>query len=181
MKMVLLHNTIKGVSLKHWTFHEAFAYFIKGVTRELQIAPHFFHEYYKDVRCKAFKKKGFSSNECELRISTDLENSGSNSFIIKEQNVNDEEIINVTTLDKFVENNKLERVDFIKADIEGAKREMLIGATNTLKKFSPKLAICTYHFPDDPEVLRKIILKANSNYKIVQLRHKLLAAVMNKV
>jgi FkbM family methyltransferase len=51
------------------------------------------------------------------------------------------ENILITTLDKFVEDNKLERVDFIKADIEGAERDMLRGATNTLKTFAPKLAI----------------------------------------
>jgi FkbM family methyltransferase len=90
------------------------------------------------------------------------------------------EKITVTTLDKFVEENNLAKVDFIKADIEGAEREMLKGAVNVLKTFAPKLAICTYHLPDDPEVLEKIILKANPDYHIVHLRKKLLAAVIRK-
>jgi hypothetical protein len=72
----------------------------------------------------------------------------------------------------------LERVDFIKADIEGAEREMLKGAAHVLKTFAPKLAICTYHLPDDPEVLEQIIKEANPNYKIVHLRHKLFATVV---
>jgi hypothetical protein len=55
---------------------------------------------------------------------------------------------------------------------------MLRGATQVLKRFAPKLAICTYHFPDDPEVLEKIILEANPKYKVVHLRHKLMAAVV---
>ncbi|KAA6342053.1 hypothetical protein EZS27_010189 [termite gut metagenome] len=88
-----------------------------------------------------------------------------------------EEKIFVTTLDRFVEEDHLTKVDFIKADIEGAEREMLKGASNVLKTFAPKLAICTYHLPDDPEVLEKIILEANPNYKIRHLKKKLFAAI----
>ena len=88
------------------------------------------------------------------------------------------ELVSIITLDKFVEENKLERIDFIKADIEGAERDMLRGATNVLKTFAPKLAICTYHLPDDPEVLEQIIKEANPNYTIIHLRKKLFAAVI---
>lgn len=87
------------------------------------------------------------------------------------------ERIEITSLDEFVAENNIKRIDFIKADIEGHERYMLIGAKNVLKNFGPKLAICTYHLPDDPEVLAKIILDANPNYKIVQKRKKLYAMV----
>jgi hypothetical protein len=89
------------------------------------------------------------------------------------------ERIAITTLDKFVEEKKLTRVDFIKADIEGAERDMLRGAANVLKTHAPKLAICTYHLADDPDVLEKIIKEANPNYTVVHLRHKLFAMVVN--
>lgn len=88
-----------------------------------------------------------------------------------------EERVQVIRLDDFVEERKIARVDFIKADIEGAERRMLLGAKNILKNFSPKLSICTYHLPDDPEVLRGIILEAQPNYTIIQREHKLHAYV----
>lgn len=81
------------------------------------------------------------------------------------------------TLDAFVEQNGIERVDFIKADIEGAERNMLRGATRILREFAPKLSICTYHLPDDPQVLRELILEANPRYQIVEKFQKMYAHV----
>ncbi|MDR1346968.1 MAG: FkbM family methyltransferase [Prevotellaceae bacterium] len=121
-------------------------------------------------------QKGFGSEECELNISVPASTSAS-SFIMFHEN-GQIETVQITTLDKFVEENKLSKVDFIKADIEGAERDMLLGATNVLKTFAPKLAICTYHLPDDPHVLEKIILDANPNYTVRHLRHKLFAMVI---
>ncbi|GHT02290.1 hypothetical protein AGMMS50276_32120 [Synergistales bacterium] len=37
--------------------------------------------------------------------------------------------------------------------------------------------ICTYHLPDDPEVLADIIKEANPAYNIVQKKMKLYASV----
>ena len=86
-------------------------------------------------------------------------------------------IVQAIDLDTFVEINNLPRVDFIKADIEGAERYMLMGAKRILKEFSPKLSICTYHLPDDPKVLRAIILDANPDYEIEERWKKMYAYV----
>ena len=85
--------------------------------------------------------------------------------------------VEITTVDAFVRDQRLARVDFIKADIEGYERHMLRGARETLARFAPKLALCTYHFPDDPEVLETLIKEANPAYEVVQKRKKLYAAV----
>ena len=80
-------------------------------------------------------------------------------------------------LDDFAHENNLSSVDFIKADIEGAERFMLMGARGVLKEFAPKIAICTYHTPDDPKVLRELILQANPTYVIEEKWQRMYAHV----
>jgi FkbM family methyltransferase len=67
--------------------------------------------------------------------------------------------VKMTTLDRYVERMEIERVDFIKMDIEGAELGALKGAVGTLRKFRPRLAISLYHRPDD---LLRIPLWLNS-------------------
>ena len=106
-------------------------------------------------------------------------NTGGNSLMDHEADSNFENAgsVEVTSIDDFVRENNLPRVDFIKADIEGFERHMLEGAQETLRTFAPKLALCTYHLPDDPEVLESLIKKANPKYNVVQKRKKLFASV----
>lgn len=96
---------------------------------------------------------------------------------VKGMDTSSSELFDVTTLDNFVRENNLPRIDFIKCDIEGNERHMLAGAQETLARFAPKLALCTYHLPDDPQVMAELILKANPKYNIVQKRKKLFASV----
>ena len=72
----------------------------------------------------------------------------------------------VMPLDDIVSKLNLERVDFIKMDIEGSERHALRGAKQTLERFKPRLAICTYHRPDDAAVVPKIIGEARSDYRV---------------
>ena len=65
--------------------------------------------------------------------------------------------IPVTTIDSLVASLKLDKVDFVKMDIEGAERNALQGAQDTVKRFRPRMAISAYHLPDDPAVLRGIV------------------------
>lgn len=72
----------------------------------------------------------------------------------------------VTTIDAFVEQNNIQKVDFIKADIEGSECCMLDGAVNTLQHFAPELSLCRYHHLGDSQKIRKKILNANPRYTI---------------
>ena len=51
----------------------------------------------------------------------------------------------VTTLAKFVEDYKINKIDVIKSDIEGAERYMVDDLLQLSKKFRPQLAISIYH------------------------------------
>jgi FkbM family methyltransferase len=53
------------------------------------------------------------------------------------------------SVDDLVTAENLNRVDFIKLDIEGAELPALQGAVQTLRKFRPKLAVSLYHSLDD--------------------------------
>ncbi|MDR3128914.1 MAG: FkbM family methyltransferase [Tannerellaceae bacterium] len=123
-------------------------------------------------------QKGLGEKTQELTITIGEGLNVGNSIIMKQEHHVNAEKISITTLDQFVAENNLTKIDFIKADIEGAERDMLRGASHVLKTFAPKLAICTYHLPDDPYILKQIILDANPNYTVVHLRHKLFAAVI---
>lgn len=59
---------------------------------------------------------------------------------------------------------------YIKADVEGAEKEMLAGAVNTLKAHKPKLNIAAYHRSEDLFFLVNKIAEINGGYKIY-LRH----------
>lgn len=83
-------------------------------------------------------------------------------------------------LDTFVKENNIAKVDFIKADIEGAERFMLCGARSVLAEHQPKLAICTYHHPDDPIVLKNLILQACPDYIVREAWLKLYAYVLKE-
>lgn len=59
--------------------------------------------------------------------------------------------VTVTTMsiDDFIDRQGLSSVDFIKMDIEGAETSALLGATQTIRRFRPRLAISIYHSLDD--------------------------------
>lgn len=90
------------------------------------------------------------------------------------QHTNIEKVRQVT-LDDFVAKNNIGKIDFIKADIEGSERNFLDGAKQTIKKHKPKLAICIYHLPDDPEVIENKIREFVPEYKIHKTKTKLFA------
>ena len=98
----------------------------------------------------------------------------------KRDNRSKKNLERVETLDYFIKTYNIKKVDFIKADIEGDERHLLLGAKYVIKKFEPIISICTYHLEDDPVVLETIIKKINPNYKIIHRKKKLFAFVPNK-
>ena len=73
--------------------------------------------------------------------------------------------VDLVTIDDIVTELQLSRVDFVKMDIEGAERNALKGAIETLRRFQPALAIATENLPDDIHVLPRIIHEAVPGYR----------------
>ncbi len=74
------------------------------------------------------------------------------------------------TIDAFQERENLDRLDFIKMDIEGAEIEAMDGLVEVLEKFKPNFAIASYHWVNEEQTYKKVeaFFKAkNYPYKTV--------------
>jgi FkbM family methyltransferase len=57
--------------------------------------------------------------------------------------------LRIETIDALVAEGGIDRVDFLKVDVEGADLGVLEGAAETIRAHRPRLAIACYHKPDD--------------------------------
>jgi len=115
---------------------------------------------------------GEKTSELDFAVNEDI--LGCSSNVLREGKDSVENVHQIT-LDSFVEDNNLNKVDFIKADIEGMERSLIKGSERTIKKFKPRLTICIYHLLDDPEIIEKLILDYVPEYNIKKTKKKLFA------
>ena len=73
--------------------------------------------------------------------------------------------IRTVTIDSVAEELGLDRVDFIKMDIEGAERRALAGSCSVLRNWAPRMAICTYHSEGDAEEIQQLVHCAQPIYR----------------
>ena len=92
---------------------------------------------------------------------------GNNSDASKISSSGDVEI-QVDSIDNIMDG---EPATFIKMDIEGAELEALKGASYTIKKHHPTLAISAYHKFEDLFTLPQFIYELNPNYRFYLRRH----------
>src|SRR5262249_61446140 len=81
--------------------------------------------------------------------------------------------VKTITIDNFVQRFSLERVDFIKMDIEGGESNALIGASETIRRFRPRLAISAYHSLDDLVELARKISEIEPSYQLYLAHHSM--------
>ena len=93
------------------------------------------------------------------------QDSGGGSTVSFEKFQNNEGSKKTTTIDDFISEQNIDKVDFIKTDIEGAEPFALNGALETIKRFKPKMAISIYHNMDDFLNIVHQIDKLNLGYK----------------
>lgn len=68
-------------------------------------------------------------------------------------------------IDDIIKNQNIQKINFIKMDIEGAELNALKGAKETITKFKPKLAIALYHSLEDFDTIPRFIDSLNLGYK----------------
>jgi FkbM family methyltransferase len=86
------------------------------------------------------EKKGLFSTSTVLKF-RNIENMTAGNLI----DANGETSIKVTSIDEYVKEHRIDRLNYIKLDIEGAELECLKGAAKTIRRFKPTMAICIYH------------------------------------
>lgn len=78
------------------------------------------------------------------------------------------------TLDRFVEENNIDRVDFIRMDVEGFEIEIVKGMQRTIERFGPKILVELHyvHF-ERPAVINDMIVDMlKSGYEIVDMANR---------
>lgn len=111
--------------------------------------------------------KGVWDKDDLLTLNIDKHNSAADSFVIRPTGSETTTVqFPLTTIDKLVAELKLERVDFIKMDIEGAEPKALMGAHDTLAKDHPRLSISAYHAPDHPKLIPAAVRAGWSGYQM---------------
>lgn len=99
------------------------------------------------------------------RLEIDADTCRSSIHRLKEPDYRETEVKQIT-IDEFVRQNGIERVDFIKSHIEDAEQYMLMGAQETLRRFTPKLAFFSKEKVEENRDIENLIKAANSNYHI---------------
>jgi FkbM family methyltransferase len=72
----------------------------------------------------------------------------------------------LTTIDILAAELGLQRVDFIKMDIEGAEKEALRGAAETIRRHHPRMAIASEHLPDDVTAIPEMVNAIWNGYRV---------------
>ena len=94
----------------------------------------------------------------------DPSNAGANSVVLGRQ-VRTKIRVPVTTIDLIVSELHLDRVDFIKMDIEGAEKQAMQGGTATIRHFHPRMAISCEHLPRDVEDIPLVVNAIQPGYQ----------------
>ncbi|MDX8551889.1 FkbM family methyltransferase [Methanospirillum sp. J.3.6.1-F.2.7.3] len=99
----------------------------------------------------------YSSNNYQLQSSSFVEKDAKNAISCP-----------IYSLDQFLEGRP---ITFIKSDIEGMEKEMLVGASESIKKYKPRMALSIYHRPEDLFQIAEYVHELVSDYKMAVRHH----------
>ena len=88
------------------------------------------------------------------------------SHMVLNPDAGDSILCQMTSVDDFVREHRLGRINCIKLDVEGAEMLALAGSRQTIVKHHPKLIICLYHKPSDMIDIPLFIHELVKNYAL---------------
>lgn len=106
--------------------------------------------------------RGLYSRECELGMDVN------SSSVMLQLGYQPQQRVKMTTLDKFYSDyTNLDRLDWLKVDVEGAELHVLAGSTKTISKYKPKIIVeCHVHIvPDIDGMVLSLINREHPFYK----------------
>ena len=65
---------------------------------------------------------------------------------------------------------------FFNIDVEGAEREAILGAAETIRRCRPKLLLAAYHRSEDLFALPQLVFSIRSDYQLYLRHHRQLPA-----
>ena len=80
-------------------------------------------------------------------------------------------VVPCSTIDQYVSEHQITKVDFIKLDIEGHEVPALEGMKATITDHKPKIAVCVYHLASDLRLIPRLIRDCHPGYKFF-IRHR---------
>ena len=104
--------------------------------------------------------QALGAEKADLTLLTNRQNAGGHTFVKEillshDESISGQSSVPVTTLDAFVAEAKIDRVNVIKIDVQGFEKEVLLGARGVLKKFKPVVLLeC-----DNPQIVQDDYLK----------------------
>lgn len=98
------------------------------------------------------------------------ENSALDSFVMEKRTEEASKPVEVklplTTIDKIASELALDRVDFLKMDVEGAERKAIMGARSVISHFRPRMAIAAENLSDDQYEVPKAIAVVLDKFRV---------------
>jgi FkbM family methyltransferase len=108
--------------------------------------------------------EGAWSEESTMDFVTGVSNSGTGSLVLGEEGGSHIQVP-VRRIDDMLKQRGIDRIDFVKMDIEGAEREALKGARGTIRSNRPRLMLDAYHRTDDDVVLPALLKQMRPDYQ----------------
>lgn len=110
--------------------------------------------------------KGVWNQPDELDLKIEEGNEAAATFVMDLKKVDRRVRVPLVPIDALVGELGLERIDFIKMDIEGAEVRALEGARRTLARFHPRLSIAVYHEWDHAAEVPRVAKAAWPGYQV---------------